>query len=93
MPPNISFRGYSTLFFHKVTEADPDLPVTQFAVACLDRNLPITEVARRFSVTRATVYNWFTGKSTPRKHQQEMMQALLIRWQRKGPSNIRNTAS
>jgi hypothetical protein len=33
-------------------------------------------------VTRATIYNWFTGKSSPRAHQQEKIRKALARWQR-----------
>ena len=75
-------RGYSTLFLRKIAEADPDLPVFQFASVCVSREIPITEIARRFGVTRATVYNWFTGRSEPRAYQHEKMQKLMDRWQR-----------
>lgn len=75
-------RGYSTLFIRKVDTADQGDLVRQYAHACIDRNLPITEVARRMAVTRATIYNWFTGKSSPRAHQQEKIRKALARWQR-----------
>jgi DNA-binding phage protein len=76
-------RGYTTLFIRKVEEADQGDLVIQFANACIDRELPISEVARRMEVTRATVYNWFTGKSSPRVHQQEKIRRTLVRWQRR----------
>ena len=76
-------RGYSTLFIRKVEEADQGDLVIQFASACIDRELPIAEIARRMEVTRATVYNWFTGKSSPRAHQQEKIRKTLARWQRR----------
>ena len=75
-------RGYSTLFLRKIAEADLELPLNQFASVCIDRELPITEIARRLGVTRATVYNWFTGKATPRSNQQAKMQKMMARWQR-----------
>lgn len=75
-------RGYSTLFIRKVDEADQGDLVRQYAHACIDRNLPIMEVARRMEVTRATIYNWFTGKSSPRAHQQEKIRKTLARWHR-----------
>jgi predicted DNA-binding transcriptional regulator AlpA len=34
-------------------------------------------------VTRATIYNWFTGKAVPRAHQQEKIRKALVRWQRR----------
>lgn len=76
-------RGYSTLFIRKVEEADQGDLVIQFAHACIARELPISEVARRMEVTRATVYNWFTGKSSPRVHQLEKIRKTLARWQRR----------
>ena len=76
-------RGYSTLFIRKVEEADQGTLVIQFANACIDRELPIAEIARRMEVTRATVYNWFTGKSSPRVHQQEKIRRTLARGQRR----------
>jgi DNA-binding phage protein len=76
-------RGYSTLFIRKVEEADQGNLVIQFANACIDRELPIAEIARRMEVTRATIYNWFTGKSSPRVHQQEKIRRTLVRWQRR----------
>lgn len=76
-------RGYSTLFIRKVEEADQGDLVIQFASACIGRELPIAEVARRMEVTRATIYNWFTGKSSPRAHQQEKIRKTLARWQRR----------
>lgn len=75
-------RGYSTLFIRKVDEADQGDLVRQYAHACIDRNLPIMEVARRMEVTRATIYNWFTGKASPRAHQQEKIRKTLARWHR-----------
>lgn len=75
-------RGYSSLFLTKVAEGDSQLPANQFARVCIDRNLSVAEIARRLGVTRATVYNWFTGKSSPRPNQQVKMRRLMARWQR-----------
>jgi transcriptional regulator with XRE-family HTH domain len=76
-------RGYSTLFIRKVGEADQGDLVIQFANACIDREIPIVEIAERMEVTRATIYNWFTGKSSPRAYQQEKIRKTLARWQRR----------
>jgi DNA invertase Pin-like site-specific DNA recombinase len=76
-------RGYSTLFIRKVGEADQSDLVIQFANACIEREIPILEIAFRMSVTRATVYNWFTGKAYPRVYQQEKIRKTLARWQRR----------
>ena len=59
-------RGYDTLFIQKVEDADQRPLVMQLADVCINKTVPITEVALMFGVTRATVYNWLTGKSVPR---------------------------
>ena len=77
---NNDVRGYSTLFLRKLAEADVALPVKQFASVCIEREIPIIEIARSLGVTRATVYNWFTGRASPRSHQQIKMQAFIDCW-------------
>jgi transcriptional regulator with XRE-family HTH domain len=32
---------------------------------CIEHDVPVTVVAERMGVTRATVYNWFCGVSAP----------------------------
>jgi predicted DNA-binding transcriptional regulator AlpA len=32
---------------------------------CIEKSIPVAEVAAMFGVTRATIYNWMTGKTTP----------------------------
>jgi DNA-binding phage protein len=33
--------------------------------ACIAANVPISQVAKDFNVTRTTVYNWFSGMTRP----------------------------
>ena len=58
-------RGYDSLFIRKVAEADHLPAVLQLAGLCIEKNIPVTEVAELLGVTRATVYNWMTGKTAP----------------------------
>ena len=58
-------RGYDSLFIRKVEEADQSPVVLQLADVCIEKNIPVTEVAELLGVTRATVYNWMTGKTSP----------------------------
>lgn len=32
---------------------------------CIERNLSVAEVAKAIAVSRATVYNWFLGRTAP----------------------------
>jgi DNA-binding phage protein len=33
--------------------------------ACITANIPISQVAQDFNVTRTTIYNWFSGATRP----------------------------
>jgi transcriptional regulator with XRE-family HTH domain len=58
-------RGYDSLFIRKVEEADQKPAVLLLADVCIEKSIPVTEVAAMCGVTRATIYNWMTGKTTP----------------------------
>lgn len=58
-------RGYDSLFIRKVEDADQRPVVLALADVCIEKNIPVAEVAELFGVTRATVYNWMTGKTAP----------------------------
>lgn len=72
-------RGYDSLFIRKVEEADLTLAVMQLADVCIEKNVPVTEVAELFGVTRATVYNWMTGKTTPNPRYLVMIPKITAR--------------
>ena len=74
-----SVRGYDTLFLQKVEDADQKPIVMQLADVCINKGTPITEIAQMFGVTRATVYNWLTGKSVPRACHQAAMPKVIAR--------------
>ena len=46
-------------------EADQKPAVLALADVFIEKNIPVTEVAELIGVTRATVYNWMTGKTSP----------------------------
>lgn len=58
-------RGYDSLFIRKVEEADQKPVVLRLAEVCIERHVPVTDVADMLGVTRATVYNWMTGRTAP----------------------------
>jgi DNA-binding transcriptional regulator YiaG len=77
MTTNKRDRGYSTRLIADVEAADPKLVWVRFAKLCIARELAVRDVAEQFGVTRATVYSWFTGRSTPRGvHINRMLRAL-----------------
>lgn len=64
-----SGRGYDTLFIRRVEEANQHPAVLELANICIDYEIPIAYVAEVFGVSRATIYNWMTGRTVPRPHQ------------------------
>lgn len=75
-------RGYTTLFLSAIEGAELDPVVKQFAAGCIARGIPIASVASRLGVTRASVYNWFTGKTAPRHAQMAQIKRVVARWSR-----------
>ena len=58
-------RGYDSLFIRRVEDADQTPAVMRLADVCIEKNVSVPEVAAMFGVSRATVYNWMTGRTTP----------------------------
>ena len=75
-------RGYYSLFLRQIEEAELDPAVAQFAAGCIARGIPVAAVAEWMGVTRVTVYNWFTGKTTPRAAQLARIQKAAVRFPR-----------
>lgn len=44
---------------------------------CIKHDVPVAFVAKRMGVTRATVYNWFCGVTTPQDHTASRIEAYL----------------
>lgn len=73
-------RGYDSLFIRKVEEADQKPAVLALAEVCIERSVPVTEVAVAFGVTRATIYNWMTGKTEPNPRYLALMPKVTARY-------------
>jgi AcrR family transcriptional regulator len=80
--PSKGLRGYSTSFVSAITHGRLSDLMFQFANECLVREIPVSAVAERIGVTRATVYAWFTGRAEPRARHQEKIKQILARWNR-----------
>jgi transposase len=71
--------GYS----QSLVEANKNADATSLGVAlgrlCIERGIPVTEVAGVFKVSRATVYNWFWGQVTPNRSHNELIERFIAR--------------
>lgn len=58
----MSARGYSTLLLRDIRCANPHMLGVQLAKLCVDKNIPVSDVAEFFGVSRVSVYAWFRGQ-------------------------------
>lgn len=72
-------RGFDSLFLQKVEDADQTEVVMLLADACINKGIPMTDVAAMFGVTRATVYNWMTGRTVPHPRHRAVMPKIVSR--------------
>lgn len=73
-------RGYDTLFVQRVKAIKHEpLALRILVKACLRKQVPITQLAAWFGVSRSTAYNWMTGQTVPHpRHLAEMPRAVEL---------------
>ena len=70
-------KGYSSGFVNDVNASDKTKIGVKLALACIKRDIPVTDVAEFFKVSRVTVYAWFCGKTNvPEKHRDKMQKLV-----------------
>jgi DNA-binding transcriptional regulator YiaG len=72
-------RGYDSLFIRRIEDADQKPVVMRLADACIEKNVAVPEVAAMFGVSRATVYNWLTGRTTPNPRYMALIPKITAR--------------
>ena len=72
-------RGYDSLFLQKVESAVRVGVVLTLANTCIDKGVPIADLADMLGVTRATAYNWITGRTVPRPRYLALMPKIILR--------------
>ena len=70
-------KGYSLLMADEIKSADTQLLGVQLGRVCLNKDIPVSDVASFFGVSRMTVYSWFRGKSTVSGKHAEKMKKLV----------------
>lgn len=68
--PFKNMTGYTLALVLAVKRAPKHKQGVRLAKACINANIPVSQVAKDFKVTRPTVYAWFTGKSNPNWRQE-----------------------
>lgn len=57
--------GYSQGLIERNRRASEKMLGVRLGRACIEHQVPVTVIANKFGVTRQTVYNWFSGVSSP----------------------------
>ena len=70
-------KGYSILTIQEIKEANPNLLGVKLGKICVGRDIPVTDVAEYFGVSRVTVYAWFRGKMVVSGKHVEKVQHLI----------------
>lgn len=75
----MSNKGYSRKFVDANKQADPFHVGVCLGRVCIERDIPIQDVAEYLGVSRQTVYSWFLGLTQPHPANREVMLSLLDR--------------
>jgi hypothetical protein len=72
-------KGYSLLTVQEVKEANQNLLGVKLGKICIERDIPVTDVADFFGVSRVTIYSWFRGQVVVSGKHSEKMQKLITK--------------
>lgn len=70
-------KGYSVLTAQEIKEANPNLLGVKLGKICVDRDIPVKDVAEYFGVSRVTIYGWFRGKMVVSGKHVDKVQTLI----------------
>lgn len=66
-------KGYSRRFALSNKKADQKHIGVQLGRICIERDIPVPDVAEYLGVSRQAVYMWFLGKSLPHPAKRELI--------------------
>ena len=73
-------KGYSLLMAEEIKSADSKLLGVQLGRVCLNKDIPVSDVADFFDVSRMTIYSWFRGKSVVSSKYAEKVNKILAKF-------------
>lgn len=80
-------RRYSKKITSRIADSDPINLGAKLGKLCVLHGYSVIEVAEVFKVSRATVYNWFSGRFKPSRHLEERIQSLVGKLSQKPTSS------
>ena len=72
-------KVYSTLTVQEIQEANPTLLGVKLGKICVNKDIPVIDVAEYFGVSRVTVYAWFRGKTVVSGKHADKMQKMIAK--------------
>ena len=70
----MDIRGYTIRIVRANAAADQNGLGVRLGKFCIDKDIPVSHVAKFFGVSRMTIYKWFAGEWIPRsKHTAKIM--------------------
>jgi len=72
-------KGYSRKFVDANLKADPLHVGVQLGRICIERDIPVLDVAEHLNVSRQAIYMWFLGKALPHPNKRKVLWELLDR--------------
>ena len=69
--------GYSAGIIKSNRQASPRRIGVKLGRICIDRAIPVKEVASQLGVSRQTIYNWFCGVNDPTPDAETMIARYL----------------
>jgi hypothetical protein len=73
----MNLRGYSYRLVKANKAADSKHIGVKLGRYCIINDIPVIQIAQQFSVSRMTVYNWFSGIVMPHKATVAKIEKLL----------------
>lgn len=70
-------RGYTARLTKANREADTASPGVMLGRVCIAQEIPVSDVAQFFGVSRMTIYKWFRGQENPRKRHIEKIEDVI----------------
>lgn len=73
----MDYRGYSKRIIDANELASSDSLGVLLGRYCISRDIPVSDITEYFGVSRMAIYNWFIGKSEPRKYHRDKIEMIL----------------
>jgi hypothetical protein len=70
-------RGYASRIIKANLAASTESPGVALGRFCITKEIPVSDVAAYFNVSRMTIYKWFVGEWAPRKSNAEKIWDML----------------